>query len=159
MTAKDVATGGDAETPENEVDFGGALTKHLDTFIRLNRRKKELQKELRDIKDEMRKLEPIIQDALLQAGIQNVTRRAAEGMPKVTVYIYRQKWASPADGNRERAVQVLQELGYDEMVVPQHQSVSTLFRGDPEKVQEELHPDLLDAFEVTEKVSVRVRKA
>lgn len=122
-------------------------------FVQLNARKKELQAQLREVKDEMKELDQELQEEMLQSGIQNMKVQADGVESPYTVYIQTKKWASPLD--KRQATQVLLDHGYDYMVGPQSQSVSKLFREEEDSLPEEIR----EAFNVTEKVKIKARKS
>lgn len=158
--AKAVTSATEADNPGD--DGFGAAVNLLQRYVKLCRRKRALASEKREVQKQIDRIGPAIRDMLLQSGVQNMKVQAEtdEGnTSEFTLYLHRQVWASPADGvSNAEAVKVLQEFGYDNMVMPTASAVSTLFRGDPEDV-EGLHPKIRDTFDATEKVSVRVRKA
>lgn len=142
---------------KSEQDFSSAM-QAVKRYAELCRRKRELASEKREVQKQIDRLMPSIRDMLLQSGVDNMKVNVPE-RGDMTIYIHRQVWASPAHGvSNAEAVKVLQEYGYEDMTMPSHQSVSTLFRGEPEEV-EGLHPKIKETFEATEKTSVRVRKA
>jgi hypothetical protein len=83
----------------------------LDRFIELTERKRELEKELRMLKDQLAPLEDDLLDELAQRG-ESAVRHAATGR---LVSIRRQIWARAANG-KPAACAALADVGLSEYV-------------------------------------------
>lgn len=139
----------------SDEEKGMTLTQKARRFAELHHERKEHKTKARELKKELDKIEADLKDELVSEGVQNLTVQP-DGVPfGYTLYVHTQQYASPKVSKAE-AVKVLQEHGYDDLVSPSHGKVSALFR-DEEK-RKGLPPELEEAFEVTEKVSVRARK-
>jgi len=121
-------------------------------MIELQGRRRELREALKDMEAEIAVVEQRLLDEFSRAGMQKMTLNG------YTLYLHRQAWARPRDGETLRAINALVQNGYGDYVILGTSKVSSLFRGDPEEV-EGLPPEIRDAFEVYENVSIRARRA
>lgn len=94
-------------------DTATPVSEAVNTFARLTQRKRDLEHELNQIKDELKPLEEQILDELAANGWQNITH-ADSGY---TFYIRRQIWARAADGeDRTAACRALKQAGLGDFV-------------------------------------------
>jgi len=121
-------------------------------MIHLQGEKRDLQDRLKQVESEIAVVEERLLDEFSRAGLQKLT------MDGHTLYLHRQAWARPRDGETLRAIDALVANGYGDFVVLGTQKVSSLFRGEPQDV-EGLPPEIREAFEVYENVSIRARRA
>ena len=122
-------------------------------FAELSQRNKALKAEIEANSAEMENIEPFILDYFIEAGMQRVTMRGQ------TVYLHRQLWAKAKDNNMERACAVLESLGLGQYVKTRfdHMQVSAYVR-EMTRDEQELPEGFSEAFEIHEKISVRVTK-
>ena len=135
----------------------------LQTFVALSERKAALTAELDDIRRDLDELEPGLIEQFADDGIRNVNLNGH------TVYVQAQLWASPVEGDYERACDALVEAGLAEFVGRRFNS-NTLSawvrehvrdeRGDyPEQLDEHLPVAFLGSIKAEKKWSVRIRKS
>lgn len=125
----------------------------LEQYISLTARKRELEADLNAIRDALSALEAALLEEFLALGAQAV--KSASG---VTVYLHRQLWANPTDGDYDRACQALIAAGLGELVQPRfNTNTLSAWCRERDRAGEELPPSFRDAINVTERVSVRVR--
>lgn len=127
----------------------------LRDFVRIKRRIAELDSQLRSAKDEADRLQESLLEEYAQEGIPSIT---IDGM---TVYMHRSIWASPAEGiSNDRFVGTLKSVGLDHFVKETYssQTLSAYVR-ELMKEEESLPEELEEAIRVTEKYSLRTRRA
>ncbi len=124
----------------------------LQEFVNMDKQKRELDTDLKQIKKRLEELEPVLLDQLAQAGIQNMK------IDGVTVYILRQLWAQALASNEE-ICEALRAAGLQDYVKEGYnsQSISAYFR-ELEKQDEPLPSELAGKIGTTEKFSLRTRK-
>lgn len=123
-------------------------------YIRLHRRKKEIEGELKRVKKDMEDLEQTVLDDMVKDGVGNMKIRDQ------MLYIHRQLWASPKAGETEQVCDALRELGHDDLVQERinTQSLSALVR-EWDDIGEPIPAVLEPHVNASEKFSLRVRKA
>lgn len=124
-------------------------------FTDLAKTKKDLEVMLGDIKRKLEVIEPVLLQAIEEDRFPQSSR--VNGM---TVYLKREVWASPKDGDYEKACEALRAANLGEYVHERFNtnSVSAYVR-DLEREGEPLPPILQDALNVTEKFKVQARAA
>ena len=128
----------------------------LREFVQLTERKRELEKELADVKEALVDLEAEVLRIFESQGIERIT---VDGM---TLFLRRELWASKReDVSWEEACRKLVEAGFGEYVSPRFstQSISALIR---ERENDGLPPvpeGLEDVLQVSEKYRVGARAA
>jgi hypothetical protein len=123
----------------------------LRKFIELTRRRRELEEQLDDVKQEIAVLEQSLIDQFAQEGINRVS------MDGATVYLKRELWASARDGDWQRACAALKEAGLGHYVEEKFNVLSlSAFVREVDRNGDQLPPALADAIAVTEKYSLRV---
>jgi len=123
-------------------------------FVALEKRKRDLDRELREVKGELATLEVDLLDWFERNGVKNM------GVQGMLVYVHQQLWAAPADGDYERACLALRAAGLDDFVREQfniHQ-VSAWVR-ERAKAGEELPPSFTGNIDVREQFTLRARRA
>lgn len=150
MTSKQAArteTYPDADAP------GTPEMERLRDFVRLTRQKKEIEADLAVVKRDIEALQATIIDGMLGEGVQSF-KLTVDG-ERATVYLHRQLWAKPRNGDRDRLVQRLEEIGLRELVTVNHMGLAAFVR---ESVENDgaLPSDLIDYIETDERVSARV---
>lgn len=85
-------------------------TERLRTWVALSERKARLKVELDNVQARLKEMEPELINAFADEGIQNVN------LDGHTVYLQAQIWASPVDGDYERACDALVAAGLGEFV-------------------------------------------
>lgn len=141
-------------TVTQKEDIGGEdkAFARLREFVRLNNYRRELDEKLTVVKSQIAGLEVVIRDDMETSGIQSFN---VDGL---TVYLHRQLWASAKDLEA-----LAQFADTAEFVRPRvlAQTISAYVRELP--VDDEGMPvlpkQIKDAVNVTEKFSVRTRKA
>ncbi len=127
----------------------------------------EAQKALRVIKDALAaakktcdELSAVALDRMIESGTQSVNTHG------VTLYIHRQMWANPVDGDKTRACAALVEAGLGEFVKPSYNrnTVSAFYRelardNDWDKPDDLLVECLKGALTLTDVYQVRSRLA
>lgn len=138
-------------------------TDQLREYVALSARKAALKAELDDIQRQLSELEPQLIEAFADEGVQNIN---VDGH---TVYLSAQLWASPVDGDYERACDALIAAGLGEFVGRRF-NTNTLSAWIREYVRDETgnYPDDIQtalpqafngAIEARKDWSLRVRKA
>lgn len=124
----------------------------LERFIVAMERKRDLEADLRSVQDVLNALEPALLEEFVSDGLQSCKRDGH------TVYIHKQLWASPEEGDYARACLALTAAGLGEMVAPRF-NVNTLSAWCRERAEaEEPLPAAFEgAIKVNEKVSLRMR--
>lgn len=128
-------------------------TDALREYVELTDRKRTIEAERRDINDRLDKLEEKLLSQFEEQGMQNIKIGGA------SVYLHRQLWAKPKDGDKPKAVEALKRAGLDEMVKETFNvhTVSAYFR-EAEANEQPTPPELDDAFDLNETYSLRVRR-
>ena len=123
------------------------LADHLETFVALENRKRELEAQVKEIKEEQAQISEVLIDAMLDADIQSFK------VSGKTVYLHSQIWAKVED--KDKAMALLQETGYGDLVKPTYNSnqLSALVR----ELGEDLPEEWEGVIEANPVVSVRMR--
>tara|TARA_R110000824_G_scaffold212829_2_gene399146 strand:- start:203 stop:664 length:462 start_codon:yes stop_codon:yes gene_type:complete len=128
-------------------------------FALLTARKKKLEDELRSVKDEMAAIEP----AILQELVDNQLDRlpvVTGGGDRITVFIHRQAWVRPKDGNKEAVVKTLKKCGLSDFVSESYNtnSLSAYVR---ERLANglDLQPTLKAVVRIDEVTSIRGKRS
>lgn len=121
-------------------------------FAALKHERDELEAHLGSVKERMAQIEPVLLDYFASNDMQSLK------IGGVNVYVQRQVFASAPD--KPKAVRALRTAGLKELVSTgfNTNSISALFR-EMERDGVEPHPALRAAFKLTEKYSIRARKA
>jgi len=140
-------------------------TAKLARFVEIEKARRELETRLEELKAERATLEEELLRQFQESGIDSMR---VDGM---TVYLKREIWAGAKDGDYERACRALREAGLDQYVQERFntQSLSAYVReqarlladdtAGPDEILAVLPEPLRDAISVTEKFSLRTRKA
>ena len=123
-------------------------------FAKLKSERDILEAKLDHVKARMAEIEPVLLTFFADNGMQSIK------LDGVMVYVQRQIFASAQDGNKARAVRALRTAGLKELVTTGFNlnSISAVFR-EWERDGVDPHPSMARAFKVTEKFSIRARKA
>jgi len=121
-------------------------------FAGLKHKRDELEAHLDTVKARMAQIEPVLLDFFASNDMQSLK------IGGVQVYVQRQVFASATD--KPKAVRALKTAGLKELVTTGYNtnSISALFR-EYERDGVVPHPALRAAFTITEKFSIRARKA
>lgn len=122
----------------------------LQQWLKLDERKRDLEAELSQIKDDMKAIHDTLLDSILEDGVSSLK------VNERTVYIYRQVWAKPVEGKTLPLVHVLEATGLGHIITVNSQSLSAMFRGENVK---DVPPDVFNLVETREDVSLRSRKS
>ena len=121
-------------------------------------RKRAVENELRSIKDEINELEPSLIQELIEDQVDRLPIKV--GDDRVTLYIHRQLWVRPKDGDKDAVIQTLKRCGLSDFVSEGYNtnSLSAYVRerignGQP------LQPTLAEVVRVDESVSIRGRRS
>lgn len=127
-------------------------TARLNRLVELDRERRQLENRIKEINSERGRLEEKILDEMQHAGVQNMNIGGA------TVYLHRQLWARPRDGNKQAVIAALHEAGLDEYVSETFstQSLSAYVR-ELDSYDEPLPPELEEVVQVDEVFKVRTR--
>lgn len=126
---------------------------YVEEFIRLSKRKKELTRELEEVKSTLGSLDAVLMEQFTKDGTQAITRN------DMTLYVHSQLWAKKKEGiSNAQAVKALEESGFEDYTTLNHQSLSALLR-EWEKAGEPIPEGLRDFIEGSTAYSIRARKA
>ena len=121
-------------------------------------RKRTVEDELRSIKDEINELEPSLIQDLIEDQVDRLPIKV--GDDRVTLYIHRQLWVKPKDGDKGAVIRTLKRCGLSDFVSEGYNtnSLSAYVRerignGQP------LQPTLAEVVRVDESVSIRGRRS
>lgn len=126
----------------------------LSRFVELTEKKRDIEQSLDETKKELAEMEQVILEQFSEANTSSV--KIANG---TTIFLHRQMWASALDGNHDAVCSALRDLGYNDMIKTSvnSQALSSLIR---DLEREDSIPDILkQVIKLTEKFSVRTRKA
>lgn len=120
--------------------------------------KRKLEARLDNVKEQIASLEPTLLNELVEAQVDRLPI-TLEG-EKVTLYIHRQLWAKPKDGNRAAVVDALRGCGLEDLVKEDF-NTSTLSAYVRERLGdgEDLEAGLHNALWLDEVVSIRGRRS
>lgn len=121
-------------------------------------RKRSLEEDLRAVKDEIATLEPELLNEFTECQMDRL--QVPVGNEKVTLYIHRQLWAKPKDGDRQAVISTLKTCGLSDFVTENYNS-NTLSAYVRERLAngDQLQPTLDSVIEAEEVVSIRGRRA
>ena len=129
-------------------------TTKLKTLISLDQQRKDLEEDIEVIKKRRAELETEILDDMAESGISSLK------IDGKTVYLKRELWCSPRDGDRYKAVGYLKKAGMDFYLEEKFSAHSlSAYVREQDKAGEPLPAGFDDAFKVSETFKVRVRKA
>lgn len=125
----------------------------LKRFTELEHRRREIKEELDKVNAELGSLEEGLLRDFEDAGMSSVN------IDDLCVYLHRQVWAKPKNGDYPGACAALEQAGLGEMVERRFntQTLSSWVR-EQEKAGEKMPESLKDAIVVSEVFSVRTRK-
>ena len=125
----------------------------LAKFVELTAERKSLEAKAKDIKANIDALERQLKEQFIQAGVQSIN------VDSSTVYLHRQIWARPANGDFRTACRSLRALGLKDFVEPRFnvQALSAYYR-DLEQAGEAF-PNTHGHIEINEVIGIRARKS
>lgn len=143
------------EEPEEPVDdkpVSSIASDNLLEFVELAKERRELEARLKAVKARQEKLETPLLDSFAKNETQNVR------VAGITVYVHRQLWANPRDGDYDRAVQAMRKSGLGDLIQERFNTntLSAYFR-ELDAQGEAATPAMEDAFVVNEVFSLRTR--
>lgn len=124
-------------------------------FCELKRRKEELDEQLKSVNSLMRAVEAQLLDMFAEAGVPKISTKEYG-----TLYVQRQLWAGPKEGNKAALVEFLKS--YQPALVSENvnsQTLSAFVRDITDNGEKELPQGLGAVVEVKEQYSMRLRKA
>lgn len=130
----------------------------LQLFAQRSDLKRTLEEELDNVKAELAELEQALLAQFEEDGVPAMKLNRPDGSV-TTVYLHRQTWAGPIDGDYRRACEALREAGMGALVQIRFntQQVSAVIR-EMTKGGEALPEVLADNLKITERFSLRTRK-
>jgi hypothetical protein len=137
-------------------------TPQLTRFAELEKRRRELEVELKIIEKEEEELEPAVLEQFIESGVSKVTLNG------LTVYLHKSLFAGTerrdnetTDEAYERACQRLAEIGFQDLVQTRFntQSLAAVLREMAPAELEAFKKDAEGVIAVGEKTSLRSRKA
>ena len=130
-------------------------TELLQQFVDVWKRKQEVEGQLDATKARLAELEESLLDQFTEAGVQRITVGAD------TVWLQRQLWTNPKDGDRERAILALQQAGLGDLVQTKTDYNTNTFNAwvrEQEKQRQPQPNPKQEAFKVDEVYHLRVRR-
>lgn len=122
-------------------------------FADLKAHKATLEAELRHVEEEIAKVEPSLLDWYAENGTQSIKANGA------TVYLHRQLWARPAEGDWGRAVRAAKAAGLSDLVQERFNlNTMSAWVREREAAGESLPASFEGAISVAEEFSLRVRR-
>ena len=131
-------------------------TSRVRRFAELTSLKRQAKATLAEIQEEMDKIQDEVLTAMSAEGVSSLRVDTSEG--RFTVSPRRQIWAGVEEGQKLKAVQVLEALGLQDLVSPNYQSLSSWVR-EHEEVGRPLPKEFEGVIAVREVFSLGVRKA
>ena len=129
------------------------MTEIIERYVRLTEQRRRLDAWLDRVKDQLTALEDAVLEEMIEGGCQSV--KAAGGR---TVYLHRQFWANPVEGDYQRASAALRAAGLSDMVLLRFDTKNLSAWCRERNAAGEPLPSSFDgAIKVSEQVSVRVR--
>ncbi len=126
-------------------------------FAALVTKKKKAEAELKEAREEMAELEPLILQMLTDEGMDNL-KLTVEG-EKITLFPKTMLWAYPKDGDRGAVCSALKKAHLGDLVKEDY-NTSTLSAWARERLAEgvELPPTIASVVDLTEKVTLQGRR-
>jgi hypothetical protein len=140
------------DAPAQEAATPASATTLAREFATLKHKRDEIESHLDVVKARMAQIEPVLLDFFASNDMQSLK------IGGIQVYVQRQVFASAPD--KPKAVRALKTAGLKELVAVgfNTNSISALFR-EYERDGVTPHPALRAAFTLTERFSIRARKA
>lgn len=125
-----------------------------DKLDELETQKTVIEEQIKELKRQMRPYEEQLLLFFSEHGVNNIKLHGK------TLYIHRQLWARPLDGDYERACKVLRDIGLDEYVkeTVNVNSISAYVR-EQDDMGIELPERFMDGFRVDEVYQVRSKSS
>ena len=125
----------------------------MERYVTLSTERKRLEVLVDGVKRQLTAMEDAVLEGLVEAGLQSVKTTTGS-----TIYLHRQLWAGPVDGDYERACEALNVAGLGDLVQTRfNTSTLSAWCRERDKAGEPLPPSFDGAIHVAEKSSVRVR--
>ena len=128
-------------------------------FAELTAEKKKTEDRLRAIKDEMGALEPAVLSELVENQVDRMPMTTDDG-DRITIFIHKQAWARPIDGDKGAVVRTLKRCGLSDLVSESYNanSLSAYVR---ERLADgqSLQPTLKKVLRVDEVTSIRGKRS
>lgn len=132
-----------------------AAWKQLDDELdEMETKKAQIEEQIKEIKTKMRPYEDQLLELFAENEVNNIRIQGK------TLYIHRQLWARPLDGDYEKACKVLREVGLDEYVkeTVNINSISAYVR-EQDEMGIELPEQFAEGFKVDEVYQVRSKRS
>jgi hypothetical protein len=125
-----------------------------DEMDELKRRKEEIEGQIKELKARMQPVERELLEIFAENGVNNISLHGK------LLYIHRQIWARPLDGDYEHACDVLRAIGLEHFV-KETCNVNTIsaYVREQDELGGELPKAFTEAFKVDEEFQVRARKS
>lgn len=123
-----------------------------DQIDELEQKRSAIEHQIKELKKQIQPYEEQLLQMFAENGVNNIKIHGK------TIYIHRQLWARPVDGDYERACKILREIGLDEYVkeTVNVNNISAYVR-EQDEMGSELPSSFYDAFRVDEVYKVRSR--
>lgn len=119
--------------------------------------KKKLEEQLGSIKDKIARLEDAVMNMMQEEQLDRLPINL--GIDTITLFIHRQLWAKPKDGDKERVVRTLKDVGLGDLVAESYNTNSlSAYVREQLANGEDLEPELADVIDINEVASVRGRR-
>lgn len=119
--------------------------------------KKKLEEQLGSIKDKIARLEDSVMNMMQEEQLDRLPINL--GLDTVTLFVHRQLWAKPKDGDKERVVRTLKEVGLGDLVAESYNTNSlSAYVREQLANGEDLEPELSEVIDISEVASVRGRR-
>ena len=129
----------------------------LKTYASLTVRKRDVSKELDELKSQLSILESELLDELTSSGLTQARVETESGM--FTLFPKRQIWASLEEGVRLEAIEAFEAHGMKDLLSPNYQALSAWCREREDHGEEPVPDFLVGLVKVTEKYTLNVTKA
>jgi hypothetical protein len=135
-------------------DIAATFAQLSNEMDELKRQKEVIEGQIAELKARMQPVEQLLLETFAESGGNNVSIHGK------LLYLYRQIWARPRDGNYERACDVLREVGLESFVkgTCNINTISAYVR-EQDELGGELPKGFTDAFKIDEEYHVRARKS
>lgn len=124
----------------------------INKIVDLDDRRRELEAQLKEIKEERSKLEAEVLDQFAEAGIDNIKVGGR------TVYLRKDTYCSPVDGDKERSAIYLKNNGLGMFVSESFNSLTVSAWVRERIAEDNLPDDFKDYFKVSDTFKIMTRK-
>jgi prefoldin subunit 5 len=135
------------------LDMAAEFVQMTDELDELKRQQEVIEGQIKELKARMQPVEKQLLETFAEAGVNNISIHGK------LLYIHRQIWARPREGNYERACEVLKEIGLEQFV-KETVNINTIsaYVREQDELGGELPKRFDEAFKVDEDYQVRARK-